>query len=102
MAPATTSSDWHPFDRGATVGTTGSEGGRIVCDEEHPAGVRVTLEEGGHTPWSITCGVYGLMVHTIFFSEANEAQPAWERIKGELLRVAQGAEVPAVFVERWQ
>lgn len=65
---------WRPFDDGRTIGETGSECGRIVRDEEHEGGARITLEEGGlSAPWSLTCGVYGWMVHTRFFSRREDA-----------------------------
>ena len=58
-------------------------------DEEHGLGARVTLEEGGHTaPWSITCGIYGLMAHTVFCSSEPEARATLERLKARLLEVA--------------
>ena len=64
---------WYPFDGGSTVGTIGTESGRILCDEEHAAGARITLEQGGNTPFGITCGIYGCFVHTAFASTETEA-----------------------------
>jgi hypothetical protein len=34
---------------------------------------RITLERDGHQPFAITCGSYGWMVHTSFFSGEEEA-----------------------------
>jgi len=66
---------WTVFDDGRTIGETGSESGRIVSDLESDGGARITLEEGGMTaPWSITCGVYGWMVHTRFFDSREVAE----------------------------
>lgn len=54
-------------------------------DEEHPLGARVTLEEGGATgPWSITCGIYGAMAHTIFLSSEDEGRATVVRVKAHL------------------
>jgi hypothetical protein len=76
---------WHAFGDGRSTGTKGSEGGTIVLDEEHPGGARITLEQGGHTaPWAITCGVYGLMVHTRFFADRSTAEAEYEAMKRPL------------------
>ncbi len=77
--------NWQPFDDGQSIGETGSECGRIVRDEEHERGARITLEEGGVTaPWSITCGVYGWMVHTRFFSQREHAEAAIDPMKSAM------------------
>ena len=42
-----------------------SEGGVILRELEHPDGARIALERGGAvSPFAITCGIYGWMVHT--------------------------------------
>ena len=76
---------WHPFANGSSLGERGSEDGTIVLDEEHSDGARITLEQGGHVaPWSITCGVYGSMVHTRFFVTHGEAEAAFVATKSGL------------------
>ncbi|HET9954205.1 MAG TPA: hypothetical protein VFQ61_06865 [Polyangiaceae bacterium] len=70
---------WSMVEGGNTLGTAGSEGGKILIDEEHELGARITLEEGGSVaPFAITCGIYGSMVHTRFFGsrEAGEKEVA--------------------------
>ncbi|HZC08196.1 MAG TPA: hypothetical protein VE338_21345 [Ktedonobacterales bacterium] len=57
-------------------------------DDEHPEGVRITLERDGHTPFAIPCGIYGWFMHARFFSAETEAQQASEDMKRELVRVA--------------
>ena len=52
-----------------TAGQTGSEGGRILCDEEYGSACRITLEDCGDR-FAVTCGVYGAFVHTAFCSDA--------------------------------
>ena len=76
---------WKPCDDGSTIGEKGSENGTIIRDEEYSEGARVTLEKGGTiAPYSITCGVYGWMVHTCFYSTENEASQAFNEIKSNL------------------
>ena len=80
-----TNAAWHAFADGTSTGTKGSEGGIITLDEEHPDGARITLEQGGQTaPWAITCGVYGLMVHTRFFADRPTAEAEYEAMKPAL------------------
>jgi hypothetical protein len=89
---------WYPFDRGATIGNAGSEGGTILRDEECSLGARITLEQSTQSaPYAITCGVYGWMVHTRFFSVDAEAHSQYERMKDalwKLLAAAQGLASP--------
>ncbi len=79
--------EWVPFDSGHSIGQQGSEHGVIVRDEEHGAGARITLERDGYTPWAITCGLYGWMAHTCFFSTEQSAQQAFEAMKQELVGI---------------
>jgi hypothetical protein len=82
---------WSLVDDGATLGQTGSENGVILCDEEHRYGARITLEQGGTiAPFSITCGVYGVMVHTRFFADEAEGQIAYDLMKPGLAAIAEG------------
>ncbi|GAB5535952.1 MAG: hypothetical protein Rubg2KO_22010 [Rubricoccaceae bacterium] len=63
----------------------GSEGGRIVSDEEHDLGARISLEEQcGQIPFAITCGIYGWMLHTRYFSDGQKARDAYAQMKREL------------------
>jgi hypothetical protein len=75
-------SPWRPFREGQTIGERGSEDGVIVQDDEHVEGARITLEHDGViAPWSITCGVYGLLVHTRFFDTQEAAEVALADMK---------------------
>jgi hypothetical protein len=78
---------WYPFAAGGTIGETGSENGIILRDEEYSAGARITLERDGYTPFAITCGIYGWMVHTRFFATEREADEAFAVMKAELARI---------------
>ena len=75
---------WESFDQGASIGTQGSENGTIIRDDEHTAGARITLEENGHQPFGITCGVYGLMVLTAFASTREEADIKYEAMRSDI------------------
>ncbi len=74
---------WHKMDSGNTVGTIGTENGKIIRDEEHENGARLTLEKDGHHPYAITIGVYGLGVFTTFFSTEEEGNTGFDAIKKE-------------------
>jgi hypothetical protein len=78
--------DWLPFENGTSLGGTGSEGGTILRDELHPDGAGITLERTG-SRFAITCGVYGWMVHTRFFSNHSDAVAAYEEMKPALVEI---------------
>lgn len=79
------SNHWMPYEGGDTIGQPGSEGGVILEDEEYRSGARITLERSAPgAPFAITCGVYGLLVHTRFFSQENEARRELAEMKIEL------------------
>ncbi len=75
---------WAPFGGGSSLAQRGSEGGLILRDDEHQLGSRITLEEGGSTPFSITCGIYGWMFHTRFCGGQTEASAEFDRMKESL------------------
>jgi hypothetical protein len=80
--------EWFPHDQGSTIGQYGSEAGVIVRDEEHPLGARITLERRTPTaPFAITCGVYGWMVHTRFFSDEPGAKAEYEDMRDALTSI---------------
>jgi hypothetical protein len=81
-------SAWEPFEQGATRGTLGSENGIILRDEEYEKNARITLEQDGSiAPFSITCGIYGWMVHTCFFSRFDEAVAAYWAMQEEIRHI---------------
>ena len=64
------------------IGSTGSENGIIILDLEHSEGARISLEEKSTVaPFSITIGIYGLLMHTIFCSDKIEADEKISLIK---------------------
>ena len=59
--------------------------GRGLRDEEHSQGARITLEcDVDEAPYRITCGIYGWMLHTRFFSTDDEAEEAYAAMKVDL------------------
>jgi hypothetical protein len=84
---------WGPFDGGSTIGTTGSEGGIILRDEEHSLGSRITLERDGTTaPYAVTCGIYGSMFHTAWAGSEAAGAAMYEAMRD---RLAQLLEAPS-------
>ena len=77
--------NWYDYDEGYSVGTVGSNGGVIARDEEHESGARITLEEeSSFAPFAVTCGIYGWMFHTRYFSDKAEASDEYDAMKNEL------------------
>src|SRR5689334_3998726 len=77
--------NWINFDNGKSIGQKGSEGGKIIRDEENTFGARVTLEDKGSVaPFSITLGIYGLMFHTQFFSSLDQGQRCFQLYKEKI------------------
>ena len=76
---------WETVDGGGTIGSTGSEQGEIIRDDEFQGSARITIErDGGIAPFAITCGVYGWMVHTRFFDTEQESLTQFEEMKSAL------------------
>lgn len=75
---------WKPFDYGKTISTKGSENGIIIKDEEYKEIARITLEKDEYTPYGITCGIYGMMCHTVFAGGHDEALGKYEAMKQEI------------------
>lgn len=71
----TNTEKWAKFEKGSSIGTIGSAGGKIIEDLECIDGARVTIEKDGDiAPYSVTSGIYGLMFHTHFDSTEIEAK----------------------------
>jgi hypothetical protein len=105
MNATTPDSQWYPFQDGATIGKRGSESGVILRDEEHPDGARITLERDGNTPFGITCGIYGRLMHTAFASSASEASEKYSAMKAQLSALVRSSgDDSAVqsFIDRFQ
>ena len=72
---------WKPYVNDETMDTKGIDNGVIVNDEEYSNEARITLEAGGHAPYSISCGIYGIMFHTAFAEDRTEAVNKYEEMK---------------------
>lgn len=95
---------WEAFlhDGGQTKGLAGTEGGTILADEEYENAARITLEENAQNGAvaAITCGVYGWMVHTRFFSDALEARQAFGEMKANLAQIVD--DIPTETEPNWE
>lgn len=86
--------NWREYDEGFSIGTSGADGGIITRDEEHAGGARITLEEeSSFAPFAVACGIYGWMFHTRYFSDKDEANREFERMKIDLDDILQA--IPA-------
>jgi hypothetical protein len=82
---------WSPVDNGATLGTSGSESGLILLDEEYDEAARITLErDAAVAPFAITCGVYARLMHTRFFHAEDEARREYAAMKLTLQEIVDG------------
>lgn len=62
--------------------SAGGGDGRIVADEEHPLGARITLRANGHVaPWSIRCEIYGMLVHKMFCRDVTAPLSMYREMK---------------------
>ena len=62
----------------------GSEGGTIIADEEYKESCRITLERCERYD-AITCGVYGSMMHTIFYDKSHSQEVFDDRKMEQIL-----------------
>ena len=82
---------WYEIDDSKTIGQIGSEGGCIIADDEYESIARITIEKDGLTaPFSISCGIYGWMVHTRFFDTLEEARIQMKLMKSKLESIVDG------------
>ncbi|HEX8823964.1 MAG TPA: hypothetical protein VF794_28860 [Archangium sp.] len=80
---------WSAAEGGSTLGMGGAEGGTIVRDEQHPAGLRLTLEEDPARSFhALTCSVAGWLVHRRYFDDEAKAQAAWDEMKPALVELS--------------
>ncbi|MFY0630312.1 MAG: hypothetical protein JXR05_08010 [Flavobacteriaceae bacterium] len=88
-------SNWLIYNNGKTIGETGSENGEIILDEEHSLGARVSLEKDGDiAPFSITLGIYGLLLHTDFYSDIDSAKLFFNTFKQKIEVVLKHYSIP--------
>ena len=86
--------EWSPMEDGGTLGEQGPDGGVVIRDEEYSGGARITLARGDGGGSSITCGVYGLFVHTRFFAKEGVGEREFELMKPPLAVLADTKDSP--------
>jgi hypothetical protein len=87
--------NWIPFDDSKTIGTKGSEGGRIIEDLENIDGARITLEKDcGDVPFAVTLGIYRLMFHTHFDGDLGNAHTFIKKSKSKINKIFEMYNVP--------
>jgi len=80
---------WSTYAAGATVGEAGPAGGRVVRDEVHASGARITLEEGATpAPFVITCRLASALDHAWATSASAHAARVFSRMKSDLEQIA--------------
>jgi hypothetical protein len=88
--------DWHPFDTGMTIGKKGWEEGTIIADRENVHGARITLEQVSDPEpgFAITFGIYGLLFHTHFKKQQEQAEQTLTWLKTRINKVFEMYELP--------
>lgn len=75
--------EWLEVGRNKTG--TGPHGGKLVWDQEHPLGARLTLEaEAPMAPWALSCRVAGYLEHVVYFRSPALAKAAFAELKPRL------------------
>ena len=97
---------WVLYNGGREIGQKGSENGTIIEDEEYAGSCRITLEKSGAiASFNITCGIYGLMVHTTFSSNEEDARRMYEGMKTDIVLFLQSnqdeSEWCDQFISKW-
>ena len=96
---------WQPAENGETIGTVSTSEGGTIINEETLVGetqntldgktplviacgalgdALITLEKHGNGTFTITCGIYGLMVHTAHFNTHDETLQNYDKMKQEI------------------
>lgn len=87
--------NWTKYNNGKSIGMKGSECGKILNDQENINGARITIEANtGNIPFAITFGIYGLIVHTEFFSEIEIAIEYFKKKRKEIDIILKMYEIP--------
>ena len=81
---------WFPYNNGRSIGIRSAEGGRIVRDEEHLLGARMTIKQG-YKYVTVSCSIAGKIDHTRFFNGITAAKREYLIMQKELNKVIQQA-----------
>jgi hypothetical protein len=94
--------DWQPYNRGRSIGVKGSEGSKVVRDEEHPLGARMTIKQGQDYV-SVSCNISGKIDHTRFFKEMKAAEHEYMNMQKELVEVMSAiSSAKAADIKVWE
>jgi hypothetical protein len=94
--------DWQPYNQGRSIGVKGSEGSKVVRDEEHPLGARMTIKQGRDYV-SVSCSISGKIDHTRFFKEMRTAEREYSTMQRELARVMSSvSSAKAADIKVWE
>ena len=77
---------WFPYNNGRSIGIRSAEGGRIVRDEEHLLGARMTIKQG-YKYVTVSCRIAGKIDHTRFFNGITAAKREYLIMQKELNKV---------------
>jgi len=77
---------WLPYNNGRSIGIRSVEGGRIVRDEEHLLGARMTIKQG-YKYVTVSCSIAGKIDHARFFYEITAANREYINMQKELISV---------------
>lgn len=87
--------DWLQFEKGKTVGKIVSGNGTIILDIENTNGARITLLENYNgISFAITLAIYGMMSHTHFENELEEANEYIQVSQHRINRIFEMYDVP--------
>ena len=79
-------SSWSIYNKGRTIGTTSTEGGLILSDEQSNEGARITLKRGTNYV-SVSMNIHGWMDHTRFFTNDTDAQREYRAMRSAVATV---------------
>ena len=95
-------SKWQPYNHGRTIGMQSAEGGKVVLDEEHPQGARITLKQGPDFV-AVSCLILGKIDHTRFFNEMETAKSEYKTMQKELGNVVDRiASAKSADIKMWE
>jgi hypothetical protein len=96
---------WQAYDGGATLQTSGPDGGTIIHDMEHPAGARIMVERDClRAPYAIHTTVYGWPSHIRYIADEPTALDQAVQMQASLVDVLalMPAEEDEDYAERYE
>ena len=81
-------SNWFSYGNGDRVSSVSADGGVVLRDEVHEAGVRLTMKRCKSCV-SVSCSIYGWMHHIRFFDTVTDAQREFLLMKPPLANMVE-------------